>query len=63
MLDWEEFLMRAFAFESSLTESNPLRFLEQMISPTQSLRLLRVVEENTLHSPSVSDLCSLYCLN
>lgn len=55
--------MRAFAFESSLTESNPLRFLEQMISPTQSLRLLRVVEENTLHSPSVSDLCSLYCLN
>lgn len=63
VLDGEEFLVPAFAFGSGLTEPNPLRFLEQMISPTQSSCLLGAVEENTLHSPSVSDLRSHYWLN
>lgn len=63
MLNWEEFWMRACAFESGLTEWKPLRFLGKTISPTQSLCLLKVVEENALCSPSVSQLRNHYWWN
>lgn len=63
VLDWEEFLMLAFAFESSLTAPNPFEIFGTDDFSHSKLNVYLVVEENTLHSPSVPDFCSHCWLN